>query len=136
MGNSIDQHQRIPEPQRTQQSRSKGMPRPGAMDPHGRYMHKPLPTIPQDEVPHLDQPPSAPTSIEGHDMDEVDEKIQAYFQSNPDFCVDATKVRKGWYLFGKPIGKKVFMKVIGKDRVVVRVGGGYKALDQFFDNYR
>lgn len=64
--------------------------------------------------------------------DDIDLVIQMYFEENPDFGIEFEKVRKGWYQFGTPINKRVFMKMTGKDRVIVRVGGGWKPLEKFF----
>mmetsp|Transcript_81856 Transcript_81856/g.144845 ORF Transcript_81856/g.144845 Transcript_81856/m.144845 type:complete len:603 (+) Transcript_81856:145-1953(+) len=69
----------------------------------------------------------------GHDR--IDQTIQEYLDSFPDFYFYVEKLKQGWYKFGKPISKKVYMKVVGND-IVVRVGGGYKELQKFLDEYR
>lgn len=67
--------------------------------------------------------------------DRIDQRIQEYLETFPEFNFFVEKLRQGWYKFGKPISKKVYMKVVGND-IVVRVGGGYKELQKFLDEYR
>merc|ERR1719362_1894132 len=74
-------------------------------------------------------------SIGDLESDEVDERLYAYFEAHPDFQLEVTKVRRGWYRLGKPIGKKVHIKIIGKS-AVLKVGGGYQALTAFLDEKR
>jgi len=67
--------------------------------------------------------------------DDIDQAIRHYLAERPEVQVELTKVRKGWYMV-KPLGKKVFMKVAGKDKLVVRVGGGYVSFEKFIDDFR
>jgi len=76
--------------------------------------------------------PQSPLAIE--DPDEIDERIQEYLRGHPEFTVTMEKLKKGWYVFGKPIGKKVYIKQVS-GKTVVRIGGGYKNLEKFFDEY-
>jgi len=39
-------------------------------------------------------------------------------------------------MLGRPIGKKVYIKLTGRDTAVLKVGGGFKALGKFFDECR
>mmetsp|Transcript_43656 Transcript_43656/g.120815 ORF Transcript_43656/g.120815 Transcript_43656/m.120815 type:complete len:867 (+) Transcript_43656:181-2781(+) len=87
-------------------------------------------------IDSMQDPPSAPQSVDGGDMDEIDQRIQQYFQQHPEFTLEMSKVKKGWYMCGPPISKKVFVKTTGNDKVLVRAGTGYEALDKFFDKYR
>merc|ERR1712217_234333 len=82
-----------------------------------------------------DRPPSVMSGGDG-DVDEVDQKLHEYFNGHPDFVLDVEKLKKGWYFFGKPIGKKVYIKLTGRDTAVLKVGGGFKALSKFLDEYR
>lgn len=67
--------------------------------------------------------------------DPVDTQVQQYFAAHPDFKVCTNRLQSGWYTFGKPIQKKVFMKMAA-GQVVVRTGGIYKRLDAWLDEYR
>jgi len=74
-------------------------------------------------------------SVGDLESDEVDERLYAYFEAHPDFQLEVTKVRRGWYRLGQPVGKKVHIKIIGKS-AVLKVGGGYQALTAFLDEKR
>lgn len=67
--------------------------------------------------------------------DTIDQRLRDYFDAHPDFAVEVEKVKPGWYIFGSPIGKKVYIRM-ARDTAVVKVGGGYKVLGGFFDEYR
>lgn len=67
--------------------------------------------------------------------DIVDQRLQEYLTTRPDFALDIQKVKPGWYVFGEPVSKKLFLKVVG-DHVVCRVGGGHKDLFKFLDDHR
>eukprot|EP00929_Paragymnodinium_shiwhaense_P117405 TRINITY_DN8793_c0_g1_i8.p1 TRINITY_DN8793_c0_g1~~TRINITY_DN8793_c0_g1_i8.p1 ORF type:complete len:405 (-),score=61.68 TRINITY_DN8793_c0_g1_i8:132-1346(-) len=80
-------------------------------------------------------------SIASADMDYIDRRIHAYFLQRPDFPLEIEKLRTNVYFLGKPIGKKVFIKEVAAPgprqprRLVVRIGGGYKSLEKFLDEY-
>merc|ERR1712032_705285 len=82
----------------------------------------------------LDRPPPEAASEGANDG--IDAKLQAYFDQYPDFDLDVKKLRPGWYLFGQPIGKKVYIKMNGRDSAVLKIGGGFKALEKFLDEHR
>lgn len=68
--------------------------------------------------------------------DEIDSTIRRYLAERPDVNVEFEKIstmRKGWYV--KPIGKKVFLKQAGKDKLVVRVGGGHVSFLKFLADF-
>jgi len=67
--------------------------------------------------------------------DRIDKCIRAFFRQHPDFRIGVSKERPGWYAFGKPISKRVFMKVVGS-HVVVRCGGGYTECHRWLEEYR
>lgn len=73
--------------------------------------------------------------LEGVDMDEIDQRIHQYLVEHCHLDIGVQKLRKGWYWFDKPISKKLYVKLIGPGKVVCRVGGGYKQLEQFLDGY-
>lgn len=80
---------------------------------------------------------SATQSAEGDELDEVDRIIVQYLEERPDLEVEVEKLKKGWYMFGNPIGRKGYVKLSGDNtRAVVRIGGGYQDLGRFFDSYR
>jgi hypothetical protein len=83
------------------------------------------------------QPPmfKQKSSIRSFSKDPVDQCLQEYLNSRPDFAIQIEKVKPGWYVFGEPISKKLYLKVSG-DHVVCRVGGGHKELFKFLDDYR
>merc|ERR1711933_296082 len=95
--------------------------------------HPALPPTPPG--PAAEDQLSAPHSLDGIDMDDIDQRVHQWLSDHPDFVVEVEKLRKGWYFFKEPINKKVYIKTIGRDKVVVRVGGGYKQLDEFFQHY-
>jgi hypothetical protein len=68
------------------------------------------------------------------ELDEIDILIRKYLQERPDVNIELQKLRKGWYL-AKPINKKVFLKQAGKDKLVVRVGGGHVSLAKFLEDF-
>merc|ERR1712232_555683 len=67
--------------------------------------------------------------------DFIDQCIQEYFANHPEFQMDVEKVKPGWYVFGEPISKKLYLKV-SAEHVVCRVGGGHKDLVRFLDEHR
>jgi len=69
------------------------------------------------------------------ESEEVDERLSNYFEAHPDFQLEVTKVRRGWYRIGQPVNKKVHIKMVGKN-AVLKVGGGYQALTAFLDQKR
>lgn len=75
-------------------------------------------------------PPPQPTAD-----DVITARLQEYFVEHPDFHLDIEQVGPGWYNFGKPISKKVFLKVAGK-KIVARVGGGSKEFCAWLDSFR
>jgi len=66
--------------------------------------------------------------------DDIDTAIKGYLQERPDEGIEFQKIRKGWYLV-KPLNKKVFLKHAGKDKLVVRVGGGHVSMQKFLDDF-
>lgn len=66
--------------------------------------------------------------------DDIDVAIKRYIQDRSDEGIEFQKIRKGWYLV-KPINKKVFLKHAGKDKLVVRVGGGHVSMQKFLDDF-
>lgn len=66
--------------------------------------------------------------------DLIDQRLEEYLASRPDFQIDIDKVKPGWYVFGDPVSKKLYLKVAG-DHVVCRVGGGHKELFAYLDEY-
>lgn len=84
----------------------------------------------------VDERPS--TGMHG-EMDEIDQMVQKHLEERPAFDIEVEKVKKGWYMFGKPIGKKVYVRLQSTTKgtnAVVRVGGGYKELGSFLDEHR
>jgi hypothetical protein len=72
-----------------------------------------------------------------YEVDEIDATIRKYLSEHPDVNVEFEKIstmRKGWY-YVKPIGKKVFLKQAGKDKLVVRVGGGHVSFLKFLADF-
>lgn len=67
--------------------------------------------------------------------DLVDMRLQEYLSSRPDFAIDIDKVKPGWYVFGEPVCKKLYLKVVG-EHLVCRVGGGHKDLFKYLDDHR
>jgi len=78
---------------------------------------------------------SAGVSVD-EDADDIDIKLQQYFEEYPDFSMEVTKIKNGWYQFGKPVAKKIYMKKTGMDKVVCRINGGFKPLTKFLDDFR
>lgn len=76
-------------------------------------------------------PPGTIPKITDGELDEVDVLMKKHFEMHPHHCVGVEKVRKGWYVFDEPINKRVFVKLAGKDKIIVRVGGGYQPLGKF-----
>lgn len=66
--------------------------------------------------------------------DEIDLAVRQYLSERPEVQIEMTKVRKSWYMV-KPLGKKVFLKTAGKDKLIVRVGGGYVSFEKFIDDF-
>jgi hypothetical protein len=66
--------------------------------------------------------------------DEIDFAIRQYLLERPEAQIELTKLRRGWYMV-KPLGKKVFLKTAGKEKLVVRVGGGHVSFEKFIDDF-
>jgi len=66
--------------------------------------------------------------------DAIDLCLQEFFDMNPDFDIAITKHKPGWYTFGEPIKKKVYLKIVG-DNVIVRSGGGHFELHKWLSQY-
>lgn len=88
------------------------------------------------ESPRVSAPssPISPSASLGDD--EIDFQVKTYLKEHPDWQIEVHKIRPGWYHFGRPVGKRVFMKVSGRGTVVVRTGGGYKGLRKYLDEQR
>jgi len=88
------------------------------------------------ESPRVSAPssPISPSASLGDD--EIDFQVKTYLKEHPDWAIEVHKIRPGWYHFGRPVGKRVFMKVSGRGTVVVRTGGGYKGLRKYLDEFR
>lgn len=108
----------------------------------GQVPHQPLrqssapprqPSADSAVAPHGRAPELEPAD---RDADEVDDKLRSYFAQYPDFNLDIDKMKAGWYFFGQPIGKKVYIKMNGRGSAVLKIGGGFKALDKFLDEHR
>mmetsp|Transcript_129007 Transcript_129007/g.275333 ORF Transcript_129007/g.275333 Transcript_129007/m.275333 type:complete len:372 (+) Transcript_129007:69-1184(+) len=67
------------------------------------------------------------------EFDEIDAKLLRYFEDHPELDFSVEKIRKGWYFFGPPIGKKVNIKMTSPETFVLKVGGGYVTWNDFFD---
>jgi len=80
--------------------------------------------------------PSALTITFDIGRDEVDDKLRAYFDTYPDFRLEIDKLKKGWYFIGRPVSKKVYIKMNGRGSAVLKIGGGFNALEKFLDEYR
>lgn len=66
--------------------------------------------------------------------DIVDQRLEEYLASRPDFLIGIEKIKPGWYVFGEPVNKKLYCKAVS-DYVVCRVGGGHKSLATFLDEH-
>jgi len=66
--------------------------------------------------------------------DEIDPMVRKYLEERNVQGLELHRVRKNWYIC-TPTGKRVFMKLAGKDKVIVRVGGGYVSLHKFVEEY-
>lgn len=88
---------------------------------------------PQEEKAH--QPSPAPASDNLSDDDLIDHRIKEFFRNHTDYQVSVHKERAGLYFFGKPINKKVSMKVVGT-QVLARVGGGWEEIWAWLDAER
>lgn len=86
--------------------------------------------------PELERDASLQRSMvsEGDNNDDIDIAVKKYLEDQPDLQIEFQKIRKGWYLV-KPINKKVFLKQAGKDRLVVRVGGGHVSMQKFLEDF-
>lgn len=83
------------------------------------------------EAAQLGAVTSAPKAhVVGDDF--IDIKVQEWLELHPDFDIEIEKVATGSYRVGKPIDKKVFMKITGKN-VLVRAGGGYVEVFRWLD---
>lgn len=101
-----------------------------------------LPERPQERGSSLERPrdasvqrnSTAPRSNDADTIDDIDTAIKGYLQDRPDEGIEFEKIKKGWYLV-KPLNKKVFLKHAGKDKLVVRVGGGHVSMQKFLDDF-
>jgi len=75
--------------------------------------------------PHEEKAQQPPQPDNLSDDDLIDHRIKEFFRNHGDYQVSVHKERAGLYFFGKPINKKVSMKVVGS-QVLARVGGGWE----------
>jgi len=92
-------------------------------------------TIDEERSSVDEQPIACSPRTRSPPRDFVDRCIQEYFAEHPEFQIDVEKVKPGWYIFGEPICKKLYLKVSG-EHVVCRVGGGHKDLFKYLDEHR
>ena len=64
-------------------------------------------------------------------VDLLDQKLAEYINSYSDLKVKFVKEQEGVYLFGS---KRIYVKT-DKNQIMVRVGGGYLAIDEFIRQY-
>lgn len=67
--------------------------------------------------------------------DVIDLKLKEYLKEHPDWQLDIEKVGPGWYVFGRPIAKKVYLKVVGRN-IMARIGGGFEEVTSWLDDHR
>lgn len=79
----------------------------------------------RSHTPHEEKAHAPPPADNLSDDDLIDHRIKEFFRNHADYQVSVHKERAGLYFFGKPINKKVSMKVVGT-QVLARVGGGWE----------
>lgn len=87
------------------------------------------------EIEKVQTPPSSGRKMRPLRGDAIDLLIKDYLDSCPDFRLAVEKIKPGWYIFGEPISKKLYLKMAG-EHVVCRVGGGTKELTKYLDEFR
>jgi len=87
------------------------------------------------EIEQVRTPPSPGRKMRPLRGDAIDALVQEYLDSCPDFRLVVEKIKPGWYIFGEPISKKLYLKMSG-EHVVCRVGGGTKDLIEYLEDFR
>jgi len=87
------------------------------------------------EIEKVATPPTPSRKLRPLRGDMIDLCVQEYLNSRPDFRIAVEKIKPGWYIFGEPISKKLYLKMSG-EHVVCRVGGGTKDLVKYLEDFR